>query len=75
MARFRLARRTCAALVTVVAIITAVRPTAAQAPPSAGGVSADPDVAGAIRLFTAWLDGQLLYRHLPGVAVGVVADQ
>ena len=27
------------------------------------------------RLFTAWLEGQMLYRHLPGVAVGVVADQ
>lgn len=38
-------------------------------------MAADADVQGAVRLFTAWLDGQLLYRHLPGVAVGVVADQ
>jgi len=36
---------------------------------------ADADVQGAQRLFTAWLEGQMLYRHLPGVAVGVVADQ
>ena len=35
----------------------------------------DPDVQGAIRLFSAWLDGQLTWRELPGVAVGVVADQ
>jgi CubicO group peptidase (beta-lactamase class C family) len=35
----------------------------------------DPDVQGARRLFSAWLDGQLLERGLPGVAVGVVADQ
>jgi CubicO group peptidase (beta-lactamase class C family) len=35
----------------------------------------DPDVEGAKRLFTAWLEGQMLYRDLPGIAVGVVADQ
>src|SRR5690606_22171378 len=33
----------------------------------------DPEVQGAIRLFTAWLDAQVAYRNLPGVAVGVVA--
>jgi D-alanyl-D-alanine carboxypeptidase len=38
-------------------------------------VTRDPDVQGAQRLFTAWLEGQMLYRHLPGVAIGVVADQ
>ena len=43
----------------------------AQAASPAG----DPDVQGAIRLFSAWLEGQLLYRHLPGVSVGVVSDQ
>src|SRR5262245_36298461 len=37
--------------------------------------AADADVIGQQRLFSAWLEGQLLYRHLPGVAVGVVADQ
>ena len=35
----------------------------------------DPDVQGAQRLFSAWLEGQMLDRHLPGIAVGVVADQ
>ncbi len=49
------------------------RPAAQQVP--AAAVSADGEVQGAIRLFTAWMEGQMLYRHLPGVAVGVVADQ
>lgn len=35
----------------------------------------DPDVQGAMRLFSAWLDGQVAYRGLPGIVVGVVADQ
>jgi len=35
----------------------------------------DPDVLGAERLFSAWMDGQLAYRGLPGVVVGVVSDQ
>lgn len=35
----------------------------------------DADVQGAIRLFSAWMDGQIRWRELPGVAVGVVADQ
>ncbi len=35
----------------------------------------DPEVQGQIRLFSAWLDGQIAYRELPGVVVGVVADQ
>jgi CubicO group peptidase (beta-lactamase class C family) len=38
-------------------------------------VASDPDVQGAIRLFSAWLEGQIAYRGLPGIAVGVVADQ
>ena len=38
-------------------------------------VAADPDVLAAQRLFTAWLEGQMISRHLPGVAIGVVADQ
>ena len=47
----------------------------AQAPAAAANVARDPDVLGAERLFSAWLEGQILYRHLPGIAVGVVADQ
>src|SRR5262245_20677968 len=36
---------------------------------------ADPDVQGAERLFSAWLEGQIAYRNLPGIVVGVVSDQ
>jgi len=42
---------------------------------AAGGVAADPDVLGAERLFSAWMDGQIAYRGLPGIVVGVVSDQ
>ncbi|HJO04303.1 MAG TPA: serine hydrolase domain-containing protein [Acidobacteriota bacterium] len=35
----------------------------------------DADVQGAIRLFSAWMDGQIRWRDLPGVAVGVVAGE
>ncbi len=38
-------------------------------------VANDPDVVAAERLFSAWVEGQLAYRGLPGVAVGVVSDQ
>lgn len=55
--------------------LTAARPGAQPAVPAAAAIAADADVQGALRLFAAWLEGQLLYRHLPGVAVGVVADQ
>lgn len=34
-----------------------------------------PEVAGAIRLFDAWMQGQMTHRALPGVAVGIVHDQ
>src|SRR5574341_1087341 len=35
----------------------------------------DPDVKAQIGLFSAWLDGQIAIRQLPGVVVGVVSDQ
>ena len=35
----------------------------------------DKDVLGNQRLFTAWAEGQLRFRGLPGMAVGVVSDQ
>ena len=38
-------------------------------------VATNPDVLAAERLFSAWLDGQMAYKGLPGVAVGVVHDQ
>src|SRR5260221_13190643 len=44
-------------------------------PPSAATIAADPDVLGAERLFSAWLEGQIAYRGLPGIAVGVVSDR
>src|SRR5882672_2956071 len=47
----------------------------AQAPTPATSVATDPDVLGAERLFSAWLEGQIAYKGLPGVAVGVVSDQ
>src|SRR4051812_26061381 len=34
-----------------------------------------PDVKGAERLFESWMRGQMAYRGLPGVVVGVVQDQ
>src|SRR5687768_10331937 len=49
------------------------RPIHAQTAPR--DVAGDADVQGAQRLFTAWLEGQMLSRHLPGIAIGVVADQ
>ena len=38
-------------------------------------VANDPEVLGAERLFSAWIEGQIAYRGIPGVAVGVVSDQ
>ncbi len=43
--------------------------------PTVANVAADPDVLGAERLFSAWLEGQIAYKGLPGIAVGVVHDQ
>ena len=48
---------------------------AAQSPPAVSTVSDDPDVQGAQRLFSAWIEGQIAYRGLPGIVVGVVSDQ
>jgi CubicO group peptidase (beta-lactamase class C family) len=50
-------------------------PAAAQSSATADRIARDPDVQAAIRLFTAWIDGQIVERNLPGVAVGVVADE
>ena len=47
----------------------------AQTAVPASRVNGDADVEAAKRLFSAWLEGQLSYRGLPGVVVGVVADQ
>src|SRR5688500_15771906 len=47
----------------------------AQPPAASSRIASDPDVLGAQRLFSAWLEGQITYRGLPGIVVGVVADQ
>src|SRR5436190_18115796 len=39
------------------------------------GVGDHAEVKGAERLFDAWIRGQIAYRGLPGIAVGVVQDQ
>ena len=43
--------------------------------PMLAAVSDHPDVLGAERLFESWIRGQMAYRGLPGIAVGVVHDQ
>jgi CubicO group peptidase (beta-lactamase class C family) len=50
-------------------------PALAQTAPPATEIAANADVQAATRLFSAWLEGQMAYRGLPGVAVGVVQDQ
>ena len=47
--------------------------TAAKADPAR--IADDPDVLGEERMFSAWIEGQIAYRGLPGVVVGVVSDQ
>ena len=68
-------RRAYGLVLLLAALILAAADPRAQPAAAGAAVAADADVQGAVRLFTAWLEGQLLYRHLPGVAVGVVADQ
>lgn len=48
---------------------------AAQSATAHISIASDPDVLGAERLFSAWMEGQIAYRGLPGVVVGVVSDQ
>ena len=63
---------------TLVAASMASRALPAQATSTSAtsaSVANHPDVLGAERLFSAWLDGQIAYRGLPGIAVGVVKDQ
>lgn len=57
----------------VIALFTAST-IAAQAP-SPDSIANHPEVLGAQRLFSAWMESQIAYRGLPGVVVGVVADQ
>jgi D-alanyl-D-alanine carboxypeptidase len=65
-----------ARLATLLAgVLIATSALVAQAPPAAVDVATNPDVLGAERLFSAWMEGQIAYRGLPGIVVGVVSDQ
>jgi CubicO group peptidase (beta-lactamase class C family) len=67
-------RHACvAALLVLLVGSLAAQSTPASAP--AASVANDADVLGAERLFAAWIEGQIAYRGLPGIAVGVVKDQ
>lgn len=68
-ARFR---PSFALVALLVASATPLVPVSAQ---GGANVASDPDVLGAERLFSAWLEGQIAYRGLPGISVGVVSDQ
>lgn len=67
--RFSVLHRCVSGAALVVALLAAPSAVHGQKPAD------DPDVQGAIRLFSAWLEGQIAYRELPGVVVGVVGDQ
>lgn len=74
----RTVRRQVVTVCLMSATLTLALAVGAQTPqPRAGtaNVASDPDVLGAERLFSAWMDGQVAYRGLPGIAVGVVSDQ
>ena len=61
---------------TIALALLLTAPAFAQtAPPAPNTLADNPDVQAAERLFSAWLEGQMAYRGLPGVAVGVVHDQ
>ncbi|WP_156256636.1 serine hydrolase domain-containing protein [Sandarakinorhabdus oryzae] len=64
---------------TIALALLLAAPTLAQPTPPAMitplALPDNPDVKAAERLFSAWLEGQMAYRGLPGVAVGVVYDQ
>ncbi|MDA1016698.1 MAG: serine hydrolase [Planctomycetota bacterium] len=73
-----LTRTIALALLLATSATQALAQPAAQTAPTAapaGTLAENPDVAAATRLFSAWLEGQIAYRGLPGVAVGVVHDQ
>jgi len=63
------------AKITRCALIVFFLSTIATIPLSAQELADDAEVKAQIGLFSAWLEGQLEIRGLPGVAVGVVSDQ
>lgn len=60
--------RSVRASVALTALLMVTTPLQAQS-----AVAEDPEVQAQIRLFSAWLEGQIAHRELPGVVVGVVA--
>ena len=66
-------RRSRIALAVAVLTLLAARPLAQGAAPK--DPVTDADVLGSQRLFTAWAEGQIRSRGLPGMVVGVVSDQ
>jgi CubicO group peptidase (beta-lactamase class C family) len=63
-------------VVTKVAILASLLATASvTATFAASSPADDPEVKAQIGLFSAWLDGQVAIRQLPGAVVGVVSDQ
>jgi CubicO group peptidase (beta-lactamase class C family) len=66
-------------VVAKLALLAGLLATASVAPTfaasSASSPGDDPDVKAQIGLFSAWLEGQIAIRQLPGVVVGVVSDQ
>ncbi|MFM7294224.1 MAG: serine hydrolase domain-containing protein, partial [Burkholderiales bacterium] len=71
----RLRDFTIAVFLLGAAVVAHAQPAAQPAGASKPPISEDADVAGAIRIFSAWMEGQIAYRGLPGIAVGVVSDQ
>ena len=71
------ALRTVLKRILVVLVLLAATVQRSSAQSTAGNLSAvvGSDVEGAKRLFSSWLEGQIAYRGLPGVVVGVVHDQ
>ena len=73
--RIRGRRNSLVVACSLVATSMAPRALAAQAITAPASVASHPEVLGAERLFSAWMEGQIAYRGLPGIAVGVVKDQ
>lgn len=70
MHRFLIGSSRAVAALALTALLLSPRAAAAQS-----NIASDPDVLGAERLFSAWMEGQIAYRGLPGISVGVVYDQ
>ncbi len=68
-------RRVAVSTLLIAPLVSSVLYAQAAPAPAAASIATDPDVLGAERLFSAWMEGQRAYRGLPGIAIGVVHDQ